>query len=95
MCRYLWETRVYEKERSIFLAHLGRIEIAKMLVTVMNIREMSMAVLYRRMGMGMAMRSLPVPREIMLMPVVLVVRVLMAVHHTFVGVFVPMPLTQV
>ena len=66
-----------------------------MLVTVMNIREMPVAVLYRRMGMGMAMRFLPVPREIVHMPVVLVVRVLMAVHHAFVGVLVPMSLAQV
>jgi len=94
-CRYLWGIQVYDEERSFSLAYLGRINIALMLVPMVNVREMSMAVLYRRMGMGMAMRFLPVPREIVLMPVVLVVRVLMAVHHAFVGVLVPMSLAQV
>ena len=94
-CRYLLGIEVCDEERSFFLACLGQIDIALMLVTVMNIREMAMAVLYRRMGMRMAMRFLPIPREIVHMLMMLVVRVLMAVQHAFVGVLVPMSLAQV
>ena len=64
-------------------------------VPMMDVREVSVAVVQRRMGMGMAMRFLPVPRQIVDMLVMLFVRVRMAVHHRIVSVGVPMALAQV
>ena len=45
--------------------------------------------------MGMTMRLLPIPRDIVVMLMMFVVRVRMTMQHAFVGMFVPMALAQV
>ncbi len=62
-----------------------------MLMAMMNIGKVGMRVPQRGVMMGMSMRLMPVPREIMTMPMMFIMNVMMIMYSCIMNVLVMMP----